>query len=40
MNNGVLPPDYLNWARNEEVMDKSEEVLSLRKREEDLLSQI
>lgn len=40
MNNGQLPSEYVQWARNEEVVDKSQEVTQLRNLQEDLLSQI
>lgn len=40
MNNGELPSEYVQWARDEEVFDKSAEVTELRRLQEDLLSKI
>ncbi len=40
-NNGQLPADYIEWAKQNTVSEKSsEEVLKLRQREEELLKMI
>ncbi|TNV85137.1 hypothetical protein FGO68_gene5346 [Halteria grandinella] len=40
MNNGELPSEYVQWARNEELVDKSSEVTQLRTLQEQLVTQI
>ena len=40
INNGELPKDYLGWVRQEEITERSSEVVALRSHEEHLLKQI